>query len=71
LLSKAIPYADGTISCFLSQLPTNKQLLSKSNPMLVVHPYAGTTDATDQSSVFSAPGTETCELWKLLKAFAK
>jgi len=43
LLSKAIPYAGGTISCFLSQLLMNKQLLSKSNPTQVVHPYAGGT----------------------------
>jgi len=36
LLPKAIPYAGGTISCLLSQLPMNKQWLSKANPMLVV-----------------------------------
>jgi len=36
LLSKVIPYAGDTISWFLSQLPMNKELLSKSNPTLVV-----------------------------------
>jgi len=47
LLSKSTPYAGGTNSCFLNQLPTlvvqTKQLFSKSTPTLVVHPYAGST----------------------------
>jgi len=29
----------------------HKQLLSKSTPTLVVQPYAGDTDAADQSSI--------------------
>jgi len=53
LLSKAIPYAGGTNSCFLNKLPTRstKSCLLNQLPTLVVQPYAGGTDAADLYSI--------------------
>jgi len=42
-----------TVAFYINSLRWRyKQLLSKSTPMLEVQPYAGGSDATDQSSLF-------------------
>jgi len=56
LLSKLTPYAGGTNSCFL-----NQPLRWWNIPTLEIQPYAGGTDAADQSSTTDlTKGLEIC-----------
>jgi len=51
------PYTGSTNSCFL-----NKPLHWRYNPTLMVHPYAGGTEAADPYSTYQSCGYKTLPL---------